>query len=229
MPSERLHGLASPKSLSLERFVALIMSPPGAIQDPNLNKTDIHSTSMSFNSEAYKPCVDTYSTADPKAGTERPDKSGEDLFLRANTLLDEEESITHRSDYNTVGPVPVASGYGSRTLTHSAVHVLDSGKDHVSALSSLHVKIHARYGDSDLWELSETQVGDPKRFSKVSGGPTRGSYTVEGVAKNPLFTNKYYTRVYPFTIGNTREFYLCFYCLMVIYPIRRCMADRKQC
>ena len=59
----------------------------------------------------------------------RPDKSGEDLFLRANTLLYEGESFTHRFDSNTVGPVPVASGDGSRTLTHCAAHVPESGQE----------------------------------------------------------------------------------------------------
>ena len=41
--------------------------------------------------------------------------------------------MTHRFDCNPVGPVPVASSYGSRTLTHSAVHVLDHSKDHASS------------------------------------------------------------------------------------------------
>ena len=70
----------------------------------------------------------------PQAGTAMPDKSGEDLFLRADTLLYEGESFTHRFDCNTVGPVPVASGYGSRTLTHSTVYMLDSSKDNASSL-----------------------------------------------------------------------------------------------
>ena len=47
MPSERMHGLALPKPLTLERFVALIMSPPGAIQSSNFNKTNIHPTTTS--------------------------------------------------------------------------------------------------------------------------------------------------------------------------------------
>ena len=38
-------------------------------------------------------------------------------------------------DCNTVGPVLTASGYGSRTLTHSAAYMLESSKDHASALS----------------------------------------------------------------------------------------------
>ena len=74
-------------------------------------------------------------------------------------MLDEGESVTHRFDCNTLGPVPVASGYGSRTLTHSAVHVLDTSKDHASALSSLYEKIHTQNDDNGLWELSETEVG----------------------------------------------------------------------
>ena len=57
MPSERMHGLALPKPLSLERFVPFIMSPPDLVRDPNFNKTDIHLTSMSSNSEHYKSHV----------------------------------------------------------------------------------------------------------------------------------------------------------------------------
>ena len=37
---------------------------------------------------------------------------------------------------NTVGPVPVASGYGSRTLTHSAAHMLVDNKENPSSLLS---------------------------------------------------------------------------------------------
>ena len=87
---------------------------------------------MSSNSELCKPhepmCdypytdVNMHDTVDPDQGIARTVKSGGDLFLRADTLLYEGESFTHRFDCNTVGPVPVASDYGSRTLTHSAVH-----------------------------------------------------------------------------------------------------------
>ena len=44
-------------------------------------------------------------------------------------MLDEEESVTYQIDCNTVGPVLTTSGYGSRTLTHSAAHVLDNSKE----------------------------------------------------------------------------------------------------
>ena len=74
-------------------------------------------------------------------------------------MLYEGESVIHRFDCNAVGPVPVASVYGSRTLTHSAVHTLDNSKDHASALSSLHEKIHTQDSDNELWELSETEFG----------------------------------------------------------------------
>ena len=76
---------------------------------------------------------------------------------------------------NTVGPVPETSGYGSKTLTHSAAYVLEGSKHNASSLSSKHEKIHIQNGDNDLRELSETKVGDPKRFSKLNSGPTRGS------------------------------------------------------
>ena len=52
------------------------------------------------------------------------------FLLQANASLAECESVTYRVDCNSVGPVPVASGYGSRTLTYSAAHMLKSSKDH---------------------------------------------------------------------------------------------------
>ena len=89
-PSERIQGLALPQPLSLERFVALIMSPPGAIQDLKFNKTDIHPTNMSFNSESFTlhvprckhPSVELgmYTSVYPKPGTETPVKSGGTFF-----------------------------------------------------------------------------------------------------------------------------------------------------
>ena len=104
----------------------------------------------------------------PFDGTVAPGKSGEYPFLRADTLLyEEEESVTHRFDCNTVGPVPAASGYGSRTLTRSAVHVLDSSKDKASALSSKHEKIHTQFVNDDLRESLETGIGDPKRSPTI--------------------------------------------------------------
>ena len=76
-------------------------------------------------------------------------------------MLYEGESVIHRFDCNAVGPVPVASCYNSRTLTHSAVHVLDSSKDHASALSSLHENIHTPFVNDDLRKSLETGIGDP--------------------------------------------------------------------
>ena len=98
-----------------------------------------------------------------------PDGSGEDLFLRAGSTLNKGES-THRFDCNTVGPVPAASGYGSRTLTQSAAHVLNGSKENASALSSLNEKRHVKSGDSCLRGLSEIEVGVP-RSSKNSSNP----------------------------------------------------------
>ena len=77
-------------------------------------------------------------------------------------MLHEGESFTHRFDCNTVGSVPAASGYGSRTLTHSEVHMLDCSKDNASEISFLHEKTHTQNVDNDLRELSETEVGYPK-------------------------------------------------------------------
>ena len=70
--------------------------------------------------------------------------------------------MTHQFDCNTVGPVPVASGYGSSMLTHSAAYMLRDGNTHASALSSGHEKIRIQDGDNDLRELSETIVGVPE-------------------------------------------------------------------
>ena len=58
-------------------------------------------------------------------------------------------------DYNTVGPVSTASGYGSRTFTHSAVHVLYNNKDNASAPLTSIEEIHIQKAASDK-ELSET-------------------------------------------------------------------------
>ena len=145
VPSERIRSLTLAKPLSLEQFVTLVTSPPGAIQDPDLNKTEIYPMSMSSESKSCNPhasrCHHSPPNANisvhgvPFAGTVVPGKSGGNPFLRAaDTSLREGESVTHRFDCNTVGPVPVASGYGSRTLTHSAVHVLQSSKDNASSL-----------------------------------------------------------------------------------------------
>ena len=60
----------------------------------------------------------------------------------------------------------MASGYGSRTLIQSAVHVLNSSKENASALSSGNEKRHVR-SDDDLWALSETGIGDPERSPKI--------------------------------------------------------------
>ena len=184
MPSERMHGLALPKPLSLERFVALIMSPLGVSRSPYFNKTDMHPTDMSSDSESDKShesmCnyplteVSTYNPGKPDAGIARPDKSEGDLFSRANTLFNERESVTHRFDCNTVGPVPVVSGYGSRTLTHSAAYVLEGNTYNTSSLSSKCEKRHIQNGDNDLRELSETKVGVPTTPETYSR-PTRGS------------------------------------------------------
>ena len=74
---------------------------------------------------------------------------------------------TDRFDCNTVGPVPVASGYGSRTLTHSAAHALVDNKENASALSSLYEKIDIQNDDNGLGELLETGIGDPKKSPKI--------------------------------------------------------------
>ena len=137
-------------------------------------KTNTHPTITSFNSR-----VTTNSTAMPVDGIARPDKSGEDLFLRANTSLKERESITHRFDCNTVGPIPVASGYGSRTLTYSAAHVQDictrvnipkgMSAQNLSANQTIsHEKIHTHPVDNDRQELSQCQTKG-KRFTHYTG------------------------------------------------------------
>ena len=140
---ERTRGLALPTPLTLEQCVTLLMSPPGVIQDPIFYKTDTHLIDTSSNSDSgnlhatlhdHLNLSATLTTnVKPFAGTVMPDKSGKDLFLRATCVLDKGES-TLRFDCNTLGPVPVASGYGSRTLTQSAAHVLNESKENASSL-----------------------------------------------------------------------------------------------
>ena len=99
---------------------------------------------MSSNSESSKSHVsmcnhpplsaNIQGTVNPRNGTVFPWKSGETLFLRAGTLPGQGESVTHQFDCNTVGPVPVASGYGSSMLTHSAAYVLRDSNTHASSL-----------------------------------------------------------------------------------------------
>ena len=93
MPSERKRELTLAKPLSL----ALIMSPPNLVRKHNFNKTHIHPAIMSSNSESYEShasmCnhpsseVNIQNSTKPDAGTVAPGGSGEDLFLRADTLL----------------------------------------------------------------------------------------------------------------------------------------------
>ena len=75
MPSERKRELPLAKPLSLEQFVALMMSPPNLVRKPNISKTNTQPTITSFNS-----CATMTSSVMPFAGIARPDESGEDLF-----------------------------------------------------------------------------------------------------------------------------------------------------
>ena len=123
-------------------------------------------------------------------------------------MLNKGES-THRFDCNTVGPVPVASGYGSRTLVQSAAHMLNGSKETASALSLLNEKRLVQTTDNDLRELSETGVGVPETSENVDSttsgvlrdrttgfktccftgsGPTRGSDANECGTQILLFT-----------------------------------------
>ena len=145
MPPERVRGLTLPKSLTLEQFVAIMTPHSGILQNPKFHKNDIHSTTTSFNSDSGNLHATLHTdlnldatmtvTEYPGAGTVTPDESGEALFSRAICMLTEEESV-HRFDCNTVGPVPVASGYGSRTLTQSAAHMLFGSKENASSLQN---------------------------------------------------------------------------------------------
>ena len=69
-----------------------------------------------------------------------------------------------------------------------SAYVLRDDNTRVSALSSLYEKIHTQSVDNDLRELSETKVGDPKRFSDVHSGPTKGSDANECGTQILLFT-----------------------------------------
>ena len=129
-------------------------------------------------------------------------------------MLEKGESV-QGFDCNTVGPVPVASGYGSRTLTQSAAHLLICSKENASALSLVNEKRHVKSGDSCLRELSETKAGVPKTSENVdnttsgvlrdNSGPTRGSHAVEGVAKITSFTGST-TPVLPETKNSSVKF-----------------------
>ena len=95
-------------------------------------------------------------------------------------MLYEGESVTHRFDCNTVGPAPLASGYGSRTLTHSVAYVLEGSKHNASALSSMSEKIHIHNGENDLRGLSKTQVGVPETSDNANGMPNGSCFTGSG-------------------------------------------------
>ena len=107
-----------------------MMPHPNLVRSPLFYKTDSHPINKSSNSDSGKPHApphdqltfnaDMSTSVKPFAGTETPVKLGGTLYLKSGVLSEEGESATHRFDCNTVGPVPVASGYGSRTLTHSA-------------------------------------------------------------------------------------------------------------
>ena len=92
------------------------------------------STQVDCGGERSTPVVRTRNRPTWDECRARPGEFRDNPFLgRAAALLEEGEYVTHRFDCNTVGPVPVASVCGSRTLTHSVVHVLDSSKDHASS------------------------------------------------------------------------------------------------
>ena len=145
MPSERTRGLALPKPLTLEQCVTLLMSPSGVIQNPKFLKTDsqYESNNTSSNSDSGKPHAALHDRLIPHAcilghagrcsGSVGSYGSGETLFSRADALLSKGES-TFQFDCNTVGPVPVASGYDPRTLMQSAAHVLNDSKENASSL-----------------------------------------------------------------------------------------------
>ena len=84
-------------------------------------------------------------------------------------------SVTSRIDFNTVGPVSTASGYGSSMLTNSAVYVLDNCNE---------IK---GYTDSDSTELSHPG-GVANNPSFTDSRPTRGSNAEMSVMKMASFT-----------------------------------------
>ena len=114
--SDRMHGLARPKLLSLERFVALIMSHPREILDPNLSKIDIHPSLTSINSDTYNygcqqltpancgcqssaPVLRACGSVKRDAGRARPRSTwGIPSPLQASVMHEERESVTHRFD-----------------------------------------------------------------------------------------------------------------------------------
>ena len=202
MPPERTRGLALPKSLTLDQFVAIMMPHSGILQNPKFHKNDIHSTNTSPNSDSDKPhttlrerltpTVCTYMYFSPFDGREMPDKSGEDLFLRADSPLSKGES-TYRFDCNTVGPVPVASGYDPRTLTQSAAHVLISSKENIPSLQ----------GEARLPKVSGIPVVEPRdRGTNVTSFTGSNLQSVkDGVLKRQKAFNSM-PKTSCFTLGN---------------------------
>ena len=53
-------------------------------------------------------------------------------------------------------------------LTHSAAHVLDDSTDHASAQPTSCEEIHIQFVDSDFKELSDPDIGYPKKNSFIS-------------------------------------------------------------
>ena len=85
------------------------------------------------------------------------------FFWPAKDLHERGVGVKPQGDCNTVGPIYTASGYGSGTLSHSAVRVLDKSKYHASAYTTLSTEeIHTQNVDSDFKELSDPTSGTQK-------------------------------------------------------------------
>ena len=98
--------------------------------------------------------------------------------------------MTHRSDCNTVGPVLVASGYGSSMLTHSAAYVLRDSNTHASSLqrcASSPIRDRAPVAESiDNGTRITTFTGSDPYLAKE--GVLQRRNPIEGVTKITSFT-----------------------------------------
>ena len=130
------------------------------------------------------------------------------LFWQASCFPEQGIYTPPRIHHISVGPVPTNSRYGSKTLIHSAVHMLESCKDYASAHQISFEKI-TPIVDRDFMELSETQVGVPKISSITCSGPMRWSDAQINRRENHLFYSYFIqTHIY---LQYAHLLYMCSY------------------
>ena len=145
MPSNRTRGLDLLRPLSLDRFVSKIMSHPSKISDHKLNKNQDHIHNKRINTQQ-------------SVTNDETQKNSTQVRLRRtsaiNPFFGTQTSV--QIDCNTVGPVPTALGYVSRTLIHSNAHVPDSSTDHASAHPISPEEIHTHFEGNAFLTTTDT-------------------------------------------------------------------------